>query len=118
MLVKILSKFNCQSFPLDETAIEVPQEVLDLIGVKYCFDVENNCVVDYDNSEDLRIAKLEELRAKREPLLQAFDIYKSNVSYGIVADINRVEIITWYNSILDLDEETINNPPQEIRRYM
>lgn len=118
MLVKIISKFNCQSFPIDETAIEVEQEVLDLIGVKYCFDVENNRVIDYDNSEDLRIAKLEELRQLRTPLLQAFDIYKSNVNYGIEADVNRVEIITWYNSILDLDEEAINNPPEEIRRYM
>ena len=66
MIVKILSKFNCQSFPLDETAIEVPQEVLDLIGVKYCFDVENNMVIDYDNSEDLRLQQLEELRQRRE----------------------------------------------------
>lgn len=118
MLVKILNKFNCQSFPIDETAIEVPQEILDQIGITKCFDVENNKVIDYDNSEDLRIQKIEELRAKREPLLQAFDVYKSNVSYGIEADVNRVEIITWYNSILDLDEEAINNPPIEIRRYM
>ena len=50
MLVKIISKFNCQSFPIDDTAIEVPQEVLDLIGQKYCFDVENNRVIDYDNT--------------------------------------------------------------------
>lgn len=118
MLVKIISKFNCQSFPLDETAIEVPQEVLDLIGVKYCFDVENNRVIDYDNSEDLRIAKLEELRVLRNPLLQSFDIYKSNVNYGIETDNNREEIIAWYNAILDLDEKAINNPPSDIRRYM
>mgnify|MGYP003299716560 CR=1 FL=1 len=68
MLVKILNKFNCQSFPIDETAIEVPQEVLDLIGVKYCFDVENNCVIDYDNTEDLLNARIEELRAKRREI--------------------------------------------------
>lgn len=70
------------------------------------------------NEEQLLEQKKEELRLRREPLLQAFDIYKSNVSYGIEADANRIKIITWYNSILDLDEKAISNPPQEIRRYM
>ena len=118
MLVKILNKFNSQAYPLDETAIEVEQEVLDQIGITKCFDVENNRVIDYDNSEDLRIQKIEELRQKREPLLQAFDIYKSNVSYGIETDNNREEIVVWYKAILDLEESAIDNPPIEIRRYM
>ena len=53
-LVKIIGKFNCQSYPLDDTAIEVTLEDLEQIGVTKCFDVENNCVIDYDNSSDLR----------------------------------------------------------------
>lgn len=120
MLVKILNKFNSQAYPLDDTAIDVPDEILALIKEdgEYCFDVENNCVIPYDNTEYVKAVSIEELRQRREPLLQAFDVYKSNVSYGIEADVNRVEIITWYNSILDLDEEAINNPPIEIRRYM
>ena len=46
-MVKILNKFNCQSFPLDETAIEISEEDLQQIGITKCFDVENNCVIDY-----------------------------------------------------------------------
>lgn len=117
MLIKIKGKFEWE-MSNSETAIEVPQEVLYLIGQTYCFDVENNCVIPYDNSEDLRLQKLEELRALRTPLLQAFDIYKSNVNYGIETDNNREEIIAWYNAILDLDKNAIYNPPIEIRRYM
>lgn len=120
MEIKILDKFNYMILPKVDGMIEVDVETLELISnkEKYCFDVENNCVIPYDNSEDLRIAKLEELRALRKPLLQAFDIYKSNVSYGIETDNNREEIIAWYNAILDLDENAIYNPPIEIRRYM
>lgn len=54
MIVKIIGKFNAQSFPLDETAIEVSEEDLQQIGITKCFDVENNCVIDYDNAEELQ----------------------------------------------------------------
>ena len=57
-LVKIISKFNCQSFPLDETAIEISVEDLEQIGITKCFDVENNCVIDYDNTKDLRVQEI------------------------------------------------------------
>ena len=120
MRVKILDKFNYMVLPIVEDMIDVDEEILNMISnkEKYCFDLENNCVIDYDNTEDLRIAELEELRQLRTPLLQAFDIYKSNVNYGIEADANREKILKWYKAILDLDEKAINNPPIEIRRYM
>lgn len=54
MKIVIISKFNCQSFPLNEKAIEIDAETLNQIGKTKCFDVENNCVVDYDNSNDLK----------------------------------------------------------------
>lgn len=72
-LVKIISKFNCQAFPLDETAIEVEEEVLEQIGKTKCFDVENNCVVDYDNSEDERIRIANERIAELKMLLRESD---------------------------------------------
>lgn len=101
MLVKILSKFNCQSFPLDETAIEVPQEVLDQIGITKCFDVENNMVVDYDNSEDLRIAKLEELRQRREQ--ECFTIInRGKLWYNKLDIYEEQELRKWYNDWLDV----------------
>lgn len=103
MLVKIISKFNCQSFPLDNTAIEVPQEILDLIGVKYCFDVENNCVIEYDNSEDLRIAQIQELRAKRE--YECFSIInRGALWYTKLSEEQVQELEEWYNAWLDVTE--------------
>ena len=101
MIVKILSKFNCQSFPLDETAIEVPQEVLDLIGVKYCFDVENNMVIDYDNSEDLRLQQLEELRQRREQ--ECFSIInRGALWYDNISGVQLEELEEWYHKWLDV----------------
>lgn len=68
MKVKILSQFNCQSFPLDETAIEITEEELLQIGKTKCFDVKKNCVINYDESKDEakrvaldRIAELKQL---------------------------------------------------------
>ena len=60
MLIKILNKFNAQSFPLDETAIEISEEDLQQIGITKCFDVENNCVIDYDNTQVLRRKEAQE----------------------------------------------------------
>lgn len=63
--------------------------------------------------------KLENLRSKREGLLTAFDKYKSNVLIGIEKDIEMSEeVLNWYKAILDLDEESINNPPERIQYYM
>lgn len=103
MKVKILNKFNCQAFPLDETAIEVSQEVLDLIGVKYCFDVENNKVIDYDNSEDLRLQQLEELRQRREQ--ECFSIInRGSLWYATLTDEQVEELNKWYQNWLDCTE--------------
>ena len=65
--VVILSKFNSRSFPLNEKAIWVSNEDLEQIEKTKCFDVENNCVIDYDNSEQERVEtlKMESYRAGR-----------------------------------------------------
>lgn len=119
--IQITSKFNCQSFPLDKAkAIMVKIEDLDQIGKTKCFDVENNCVVEYDNAEDLEKQRIEELRAKREPLLIAFDKYKSNVNYGIKkeAEGERERILEWYYRLLELNETAIYEVPSEIEYYL
>ena len=142
--VVIISKFNCQSYPLgtyetytlineegiEETytkfvpfphLIEVSEEDLEAIdnGTK-CFDLENNCVVDYDNTEDLKKAQIEELRAKREPLLVAFDKYKSNVNYGVEfeSEEDRNIIINWYRELLELNASAFVNIPKRIKYYL
>lgn len=118
--VVITSKFNCQSFPLNDKAIFVSQEDLDQIGITKCFDLESNCVVDYDNTEDLKKQKLDELRAKRVPLLKAFDIYKSSVAYGVEFENEeqREEIVKWYGDLLHLEESAFNVIPERIRYYL
>ena len=60
------------------------------------------------------------IRQLRTPLLEAFDIYKSNVSYGVETETEeeRVEIITWYQQLLNLDIEAIKNVPAKVQHYI
>ena len=115
--VKILNKFD---YILDENGIEVTEEDLNKIGQTKCFDLENNCIVDYDNTEKLKIQHLDQLRAKRVPLLKAFDVYKSSVAYGVEFENEeqRDEIISWYTKLLHLEESAFNVIPERIRYYL
>jgi hypothetical protein len=74
----------------------------------------------YVDEELVEEQKLNELRAKREPLLKAFDIYKSNLIVGAISlpEEQKQEVITWYNEVLDLSEDAINNPPTVISKYL
>ena len=71
--IKIISKFNAQSFPLDDTAIDITLEDLEQIGITKCFDVENNCVIDYDNTKDVRIKEINDRIFKLKQLLSDSD---------------------------------------------
>lgn len=140
-----LGKFSYQSFPLgryekttvindegiEETKeifiplphlIEITEEELAQIGITKCFDVERNCVVDYDNTIDKIIEHKNELRAMRVPLLKAFDVYKSSVAYGteIETEAQRVKMMTWYNLILALDKDAMKeeNIPERVKYYL
>ena len=75
--------------------------------------------------------ELDSLRELRKPLLQAFDIYKSNVYYGVVAETEEehAEVLAWYAALLDIGntnakartmtaEGAIQNVPAGIRRYL
>lgn len=64
--------------------------------------------------------KEKELRAKRLPLLQAFDILKSNIYFGIdvITEEERHVLTEWYMAVLDLSEEAINNPPAKVAKYV
>ena len=118
--IVITGKFTCRSKPLNEKAIFVSQEDLDQIGKTKCFDLENNCVIDYDNTIDKIIEHKNELRARRVPLLKAFDVYKSNVAYGVEFenDEQRDEIVAWYNALLHLEESAFEVIPERIRYYL
>lgn len=60
------------------------------------------------------------LRQKRAKLLNAFDILKGNVNFGVeqLTDFERQEIIVWYKSMLDLEEWAFTVIPQKILRYL
>lgn len=106
--VVINTKFNCQSFPLNDNAIWVSNEDLKQIGKTKCFDVENNCVIDYDNTEDLKIEKILELRTKREK--ECFSIInRGTLWYATLTDKQVEELNVWYKSWLDVTE-TLEEP--------
>ena len=59
------------------------------------------------------------LRVLRTPLLDAFDIYKSNVHYGIIEETpeEKAAILEWYRALLDLEEWAFKNPPASVLKY-
>lgn len=74
----------------------------------------------YVDDELVAEHELNKLRVKRESLLKAFDIYKSNLIVGAISlpEEEKKAVIAWYNLILGLDEESINNPPSIIQKYL
>ena len=91
-----------------------------LWGKTKCFDLERNCVVDYDNTIDKIIEHKNELRSRRVQLLKAFDVYKSSVAYGVEFENEeqRDEIVSWYNALLHLEESAFEVIPERIRYYL
>ena len=65
MKVIIIDQFHCE-ISNSNKAIEVSKEVLQQIGVSKCFDLKNNCVINYDNTSDIKkhniIERIKELK--------------------------------------------------------
>lgn len=59
-------------------------------------------------------------RQLREPLLKAFDIYKSNVFYKIAGETegDRLSALGWYADLLNLKESAFVHIPPKIKRYL
>ena len=45
--ILILGQFDYQTFPIVEGMVEVKKTDLELIGISKCFDVENQCIIDW-----------------------------------------------------------------------
>lgn len=45
--ILILNQFSYQTFPVTKGMIKAKEEDLRQIGITKCFDVENQCVIDY-----------------------------------------------------------------------
>ena len=60
------------------------------------------------------------IRQLRKPLLEAFDIYKSNIAYGVEQETteDRIVIMDWYQDLLDKKETALVNVPLKIQRYL
>ena len=110
-MVKIISKFNCQSFPLDETAIEVSLEDLEQLGITKCFDVENNCVIDYDNTKDERIKEINERIAELKQLLTQTDYRAIKYAEGLYTE----EEYAQYKYIRQGYRDEINTLEEELK---
>ena len=65
-------------------------------------------------------AELIAKRQIRKPLLEAFDIYKSNVYYGIVSETEEehAAVLAWYHSLLNLEEGALRAVPDGIVQYV
>ena len=75
-----------------------------------------NDLIQLPQTEILDTAK----RQLREPLLAAFDIYKSNVYYGVVTEteVEHYQILYWYQQLLDLNEYAFTNVPTAVAKYV
>lgn len=60
------------------------------------------------------------IRQLRKPLLEAFDIYKSNINYGVeIETVNEHnDIMIWYQGLLDKEIWALENIPVKIQRYI
>ena len=77
-------------------------------------------LVPNDNTQELLEKHQNELRQVRANLFKAFDIYKSNVEYGVLTETEQKhnEIVEWYSKCLELDENAIENYPSELEKYL
>lgn len=115
---------------IDDIFIDLGEENLKVIERDITFDDDiciNTTIYKVDDNEEFYIddelvaeRDLNILRFKREPLLKAFDIYKTNLIVGVISlsDEEKQQVINWYNLILDLNEGAIKNPPDVISKYL
>ena len=115
-----------QTFPITDDMVEIDSLPDDILSGEYGFNNNHIVKLGYtsEKQKELNEEKLNNLRVLREPLLRAYDTYKINVLYGIenVSTLSgenaKNEIDKWYKKILDLDEISINNPPEKIKYYL
>ncbi|MBR3208865.1 MAG: hypothetical protein IKF82_01210 [Bacilli bacterium] len=81
--IKILSETEYQTFPKVEGMIEVEDSILNEIGKTKYFDVENNKVIDYDNTKELRIEEINARIRELKELLAETDYRAIKYSEGL-----------------------------------
>lgn len=78
--------------------------------------INNSDIDDLINTQEINSI----IRQLRKPLLEAFDIYKTNIAYGIEVetDEEKEHILAWYNNLLDKNVDALRNIPNRILRYL
>ena len=114
-----------QTFPLTDDMIEVDSIPDDVCCGEY--NLVNNKIVKVgytaERQAEIDNQKLNELRYQRKPLLEAFDKYRSAVSYGIVTETETEHkaVLEWYQKLLDLNTNTLNTKeaiPPKVAYYL
>ena len=78
-----------------------------VIGVKDDVDARSAYLASKESSQnDLILYQQDDIRRDREKFLRAFDVYKSNVLYGIITETEeeKAEVAAWYQYLLDLPD--------------
>lgn len=119
-VVPLFKDEELSNAPYNYTKIEIGDEYIDCVPSDFNNDLQFS-VESYNIRKN--IEKKQELRALREPLLIAFDKYKSNVNYGVEFEDEKQRniIIKWYNEIKNLNENYIikdENIPERIKYYL
>lgn len=105
---------------------ELMSECMKLKSQGYEIELDDNLEIHKTLNQDkvnrINEAKIDRLRNKRKPLLEAFDKYKTNVNYGIIVEDEETKgrIISWYSDLLNLVESAFkeDNIPSEIKYYL
>lgn len=65
-------------------------------------------------------AKKDAIRQLRAPLLAAFDVYKSNVFYGVIEEDAETHeaVLAWYRALLEKDPAALTDVPAGVRPYV
>ena len=127
----IVETFEALPLEEQENSIIISEEMfkkcMNLKSQGYDVEIDEDletvhCTLNLEKKERINKSKLNQLRNKRKPLLEAFDKYKSNVNYGIVVEDEetRAKIVSWYSDLLNLVEIAFEeeNIPSEIKYYL
>ena len=105
--------------------IELSDDNLELLNNKFetneCFLEDTNVIIGSPIESSLSDEEIKNnLRAKRIEILKAFDIYKTNVLYGIIyeKEEDHTTICDWYNNLLELKVSAFEDIPEKIRYYI
>lgn len=129
---KELNGFTSQQKPIEYTINESGEQVIspdyepypeytdEEVETLFAAATEQNAMIKDVNGVPTLVAPpaptADELRARREPLLEAFDKWEKAVLRGREQD--SVVVMGWYQDLLDLVPSAFENIPERIKYYL